>query len=61
MRREQCLRLDKIMASGVRKGAGRGQGMKGGSRRNKNIKPCKGSGPGHSKGKGQGNGRNRQK
>ena len=49
------------MASGVRKGAGRGQGMKGGSRRNKNIKPCKGSGPGHSKGKGQGNGRNRQK
>lgn len=44
---------------GQMRGAGKGEGMLGGLRRNKMKKPCPTGGPGNAKGKGQGKGKNR--
>jgi len=48
-------------AFGTKQGAGKGRGMKGGGRRNRNTEPCKESGPGHGRGGGRGGGKNRSK
>lgn len=44
---------------GLKDGSGKGKGMLGGLRRNKNKKPCKDDGKGFGKGKGKGKGKNR--
>ena len=45
---------------GRKGGAGSGEGMPGGGRRNINRGGCKKGGPGHGKGGGRGGGRNRK-
>lgn len=44
---------------GKKTGIGRGGGMPGGGRRNKNIEPCPTGGPGQGQGGGRGGGKNR--
>ena len=48
-----------IMRRGAKKGVGRGNGVPGGLRRNRNTEPCKSDGPGHGGGGGRGGGVNR--
>ena len=45
---------------GAKKGVGKGEGMAGGGRRNRNTGGCSQSGPGFGRGGGRGGGRNRQ-
>jgi len=44
---------------GIKRGVGKGKGMPGGGRRNKNIGPCRFGGPGFGKGGGKGKGKGR--
>ena len=44
---------------GQKAGAGRGRGMPGGLRRNRNTGPGRSTGPGYSQGSGRGQGKNR--
>jgi len=48
------------MAYGRKSGAGKGRGVKGGGRRNKNTGGCKRGGPGRGLGKGRGSGQGRK-
>lgn len=50
-----------VIRYGRMTGAGKGKGMPGGGRRNKNVETCPTGGPGKAKGKGRGKGAGRKK
>ncbi len=47
------------LGRGLKSGAGKGKGMPGGLRRNKNTEECEVGGPGKGEGEGKGKGKNR--